>query len=86
VKGYRPVYFHPSTGFEQTPIYDLEQLTPGNTVTGPAVIEVRDTTILLSQGRRYIVDELGNGIIERVDAAALLTPAIQRSSLTTSNM
>jgi N-methylhydantoinase A len=61
---YREVYW--KNGFTRTAIYGQSKLECGNIVTGPAVIESDDTTILIPQGKKYTVDNLLNGIIESV--------------------
>ena len=62
LKGHRQVYW--KDGFARTAIYGQSRLQCGNVVTGPAVIESDDTTILIPKGKKYSVDNLLNGIIE----------------------
>jgi N-methylhydantoinase A len=62
-KGSRPVYFPESGGFVGCPVYDRYRLDAGATVTGPAVIEERETTALLLPGDRARVDEHGNLVL-----------------------
>ncbi|MCK4273654.1 MAG: hydantoinase/oxoprolinase family protein [Dehalococcoidales bacterium] len=62
LKGYRGVYW--KDGFTRTAIYGQLTLECGNVVTGPAIIESDDTTILIPQGKKYTVDNLLNGVIE----------------------
>ena len=47
-----------------TPIYERRHLSPGQTLTGPAVIEQMDTTTLVFPGDHLSVDHAGNLIIE----------------------
>jgi N-methylhydantoinase A len=54
-KGERPVHF-PGAGFEPVAVYDAERLRPGNELTGPAVVEAEDTTVLVHPGRRLWLD------------------------------
>jgi len=61
-KGYRDVYWKNS--FRRTPIYGQSKLECGNIVTGPAVIESDDTTIVIPRDKKYTVDNLLNGLIE----------------------
>lgn len=61
-KGHRDVYW--KDGFVSTAIYAQAKLECGNVIPGPAVIESDDTTILIPSGKKYIVDNLLNGIIE----------------------
>jgi N-methylhydantoinase A len=57
-KGERQVYFggvwHP------TPIFDRARLRASNVVSGPAVIEAPDTTILVNPGQTARMDRMGN--------------------------
>ncbi len=46
-------------------IYDWNKLATGNTVTGPAVLEGSDTTYVVPQGWRFVMDTYGNGELER---------------------
>ena len=43
-----------------TPVYDGELLAAGNTILGPAIIETRDTTVVVHPGTTLGVDTLGN--------------------------
>lgn len=61
-KGRRDVYWKDS--YIQTPIYEQARLKCGNVVSGPAIIESDDTTILIPEHKKYTVDYLLNGIIE----------------------
>ncbi len=51
-------------GWLETPIYRRGQLPPGATLTGPAIVEQLDTTIVVEPGDRVTVDALGNLMIE----------------------
>jgi N-methylhydantoinase A len=61
----RPVYFR-GRGFVDTPIYSRDELTPGMTFDGPAIIEQSDSTPLVAPGFRARVDEAHNLLLERV--------------------
>jgi N-methylhydantoinase A len=63
-KGKRPVYWKQLNDFQETDIYDAELLRPGNVVRGPAVIEARDTTVVVPPEWKYSVDQYLSGIIE----------------------
>jgi N-methylhydantoinase A/acetophenone carboxylase len=60
----RDVYWSPETGYRRTPIYDRELLVPGNKVTGPAVIEAKDTTYVVPAGRSYSISQYSHGVLE----------------------
>ena len=49
-----------AAGYEDTPIYDYAALRAGHRITGPAVIEVPTTTVVVPAGRTGTVDGLGN--------------------------
>ena len=57
----RRVWFE--SGWVETPIYRREQLPAGATLTGPAIIEQLDTTIVVEPGDQVDADELGNLIV-----------------------
>jgi N-methylhydantoinase A/acetophenone carboxylase len=63
VKGSRPVFWSPASGYKDTPIYELERLVPGNTIDGPAVVEAKDTTYVVPEGIALHVDQYGNAIM-----------------------
>ena len=56
----------PATTARRTPIYDGGRLRPGDRVTGEAIIEFIDTTIVLRQGQRATVDARSSIVIEPV--------------------
>ncbi len=62
LKGYRDVYW--KEGFTRTAIFGQPELKCGNVISGPAIIESDDTTILIPAGKQYTVDNLLNGVIE----------------------
>jgi N-methylhydantoinase A len=53
----RPVYFDASSGWTKTSIYAGESLDAGAALTGPAIIEEPDTTIVVYPGWRCRLDE-----------------------------
>ena len=63
LKGKRPVMWD-EKGYFETPIYQRGLFGPGNKIQGPAIIEAKDTTIVIPPGYKYLVDEFMNGIIE----------------------
>jgi len=60
--GSRPVYFDGS--FQETRIYDLELLRPGDTFAGPAIVSEYSSATVLPLGDVLRVDGLGNLVIE----------------------
>ncbi|XPS88205.1 uncharacterized protein Dvar_62240 [Desulfosarcina variabilis str. Montpellier] len=45
--GKQKAYFGPDFGFAETPFYDGEKLETGMVVTGPAIVPLTDTTIVV---------------------------------------
>lgn len=50
-------------GYEDTTIYDYTKLRPGHELSGPAVIEVPTTTVVVPRGMTGVIDRLGNLVI-----------------------
>lgn len=61
----RPVYF--GERWYDTPFVERDALQPDDTVTGPAVIRERNTTIVIEPGWRAEVTELNHLILRRVE-------------------
>jgi N-methylhydantoinase A len=55
-RGRRQAFFG---GWRQVPVYALDDLRPGHTLTGPAIIEAETTTVLVDTGDRVTVNPLG---------------------------
>jgi len=51
--------------FIETCIYDSQKLKAGNTIDGPAIIEVPTTTAVIPEGFQCIIDAFGSYIITR---------------------
>jgi N-methylhydantoinase A/oxoprolinase/acetone carboxylase beta subunit len=45
-------------------VYDREQLAPGATLSGPALVEGLDTTIVVPEGFTLTVDEYATAVLE----------------------
>jgi N-methylhydantoinase A len=56
----RDVQLGDSQGPTRVPVRQAESLGPGDALTGPAIIEAEDTTVLLHPGHRLWLDELAN--------------------------
>lgn len=63
-KGSRPAYFPESNGFTDTPIYDRYRMKPGMTFDGPAIVEERESTVIIGPGAKCHIDEHFNLIAE----------------------
>jgi 5-oxoprolinase (ATP-hydrolysing)/N-methylhydantoinase A len=62
-KGERRAYFPERNGFVDTPVYDRYALAAGATITGPAIVEERESTTVLPPGAKAIVDTYANLIV-----------------------
>jgi N-methylhydantoinase A len=63
-KGSRRAYFPESGGFFETAVYDRYAFKPGVEFTGPAIVEERESTLIVGQRGRGRVDENLNVILE----------------------
>lgn len=63
-KGSRPAYFPEAAGFTDTPIYDRYRMKPGMTFTGPAIVEERESTVIVGPGAACSIDDHFNLIIK----------------------
>ena len=68
-KGARAAWF--GGGFIETPVFDRYALRPGIEIAGPAIIEEREATTIVSPGDTLRVDEAGNLRIAIGTASAL---------------
>jgi N-methylhydantoinase A len=62
-KGEREVWF-PQTGFAPCAVYDRYGLAPGMKLVGPAVVEERESTIVIGPDARASVDAYRNLVID----------------------
>jgi len=60
LKARRRAYFPEAGGFLECAVYDRYALAPGEELTGPAIIEERESTTVLPPGVRAMVDEYAN--------------------------
>lgn len=63
-KGERNVFWSPEKGYQRTAVYERDLLEPGNVVSGPAIIEARDTTYVIPATRSFHLDTYSHGIIK----------------------
>ncbi|MER3449065.1 MAG: methylhydantoinase [Chloroflexota bacterium] len=66
LKGYRPAYFAEYGDFRPTPVYDRYALGPGTVLEGPAIIEERESTVVLGPRAVARVDDRLNLVGELV--------------------
>jgi N-methylhydantoinase A/oxoprolinase/acetone carboxylase beta subunit len=56
----RQVWFAESAGFTDCPVYDRYTLGAGDRIAGPAIVEERESTIVLPPGSVSVVDSHGH--------------------------
>jgi len=66
-RGMRRAYWAVLGDFKDTPVFDLAALEPGNIITGPALIEARDTTYVIEPRWRLTLDTYRNGVLEQTE-------------------
>lgn len=64
LKGQRPAYFPEAEGFVATPVYDRYRLLPGMELSGPAIVEERESTFVIGPDGTASVDEYRNLLVE----------------------
>jgi N-methylhydantoinase A len=55
-KGEREIYLPEEEGFKVVPVYDRYRLAPGVVLEGPAVVEERESTVILGPEGRTEID------------------------------
>ena len=63
-KGTRPVWALGVGGFVDTPVYDRYRLEPGMAFDGPAIVEERESTVVVPPGAHARLDTRGNLVID----------------------
>jgi N-methylhydantoinase A len=63
IKGTRPVYFPELRGFRPTTVYDRYALLPGAAFAGPAIVEERESILVIGPAGRVEVAASGNIIV-----------------------
>ena len=63
-KGVRRVYLPDARGYADVPVYDRYALGAGATLEGPAIIEERESTVVVNAAARIRVDDRSNVVVE----------------------
>jgi len=63
-KGSRMAYFPELGGYHDIPVYNRYGLLPGTNFTGPAIVEERESTVIVGLDHRFRIDEQQNLIVE----------------------
>ncbi|HEU5086156.1 MAG TPA: hypothetical protein VFT99_01880, partial [Roseiflexaceae bacterium] len=67
-KGQRQAFFPEAGGFDDTPVYDRYLLRPGSRFSGPAIVEERESTVIVGPGAQCLIDEQWNLVVEVVSS------------------
>lgn len=63
-KGRRKAYFPELGGYHETPVYDRYLLVPQTELSGPAIVEERESTLIVGPGCNFQIDEQWNLVVE----------------------
>ncbi len=63
-KGSRKAYFPELGGYFDTPVYNRYGLLPGTSFSGPAIVEERESTVIVGPDCRFRIDEQRNLLVE----------------------
>ena len=66
-KGSRLAFFPETNGYVETAIYDRYALEPGMRFNGPAIVEERESTLIVGARGRARVDDKLNVVVELSD-------------------
>ena len=64
LKGSREAYFPELGGYAGIPVYDRYGLLPGIGLVGPAIVEERESTVIVGPDCRFRIDEQRNLLVE----------------------
>jgi N-methylhydantoinase A len=64
IKGRRQIYLPSRRDFVEVPVYDRYALSPGTTLRGPAVVEERESTLVLPRPCAATLDEWSNLVVD----------------------
>ncbi|MBI1383467.1 MAG: hydantoinase/oxoprolinase family protein [Rhizobiales bacterium] len=64
LKGERLAYRQGEAGHRPTPVYDRYRLAPGTSFSGPAIIEEKESTVVVDGPARISVDAFANLVVE----------------------
>jgi N-methylhydantoinase A/oxoprolinase/acetone carboxylase beta subunit len=67
-KSWRRAWFPERSGWTDCPVYDRYALAPGTQLTGPAIVEERESTSVLPPGATAAVDEYANLLVRMAPA------------------
>lgn len=63
IKGSRKAYFPELGGYHDVPVYSRYNLPPGTSITGPAIVEERESTMIVGPESHCSIDEQWNLVV-----------------------
>jgi N-methylhydantoinase A len=63
-KGSRKAYFPEEKSYVDTPVYDRYLLRRGEQLAGPAIVEEKESTLIIGSGASFTIDPVGNLIVD----------------------
>jgi N-methylhydantoinase A len=76
-KNERPVWVAEDHGFRPLPVYDGHRLRFGNRLSGPAIVEQRNTTLFVDATFNMVVDPVGSFVVHRRGKEDLLPASVK---------
>jgi N-methylhydantoinase A len=70
LKGTRRAFVQESGAFAEVPVYDRYAFAPGFSLTGPAIIEENESTIVIGLDAQVHVDSFANVVIQLPNSVA----------------
>ncbi len=64
-KSPRPAYWNEFSDFRETPVFEQDELQPGNIIAGPAILESPHTTTVIPPGWVFSMNEFKAGLIRK---------------------
>ena len=64
IKGERLIYLPEDGAFVEVPVFDRYLLGPGTRFGGPAIVEERESTLVIGRGAQVMVDDLLNVVVD----------------------
>ncbi len=64
LKGRRMAYFHEYNNYQECNVYDRYLMEPGTCIEGPAIVEEKESTLIVGPGGKLRIDEYLNAIVD----------------------
>jgi N-methylhydantoinase A len=78
-KGERRVFLPAEGDFREVPVYDGHLLKAGNRISGPAIVEQKNTTLFAASAFDALVDSMGSLVVYRRGREAALPDSVREA-------